>query len=95
MVAVKKPNKLRVLFNRMKLTKQLMAKTTTSIRRQLRQIYDHYNWLRMYAVIKLARGEFQQRLDKYIKGISGTLANITYRQDEAENAQILYPVQFH
>ena len=68
---------------------------TTFMGRQLRQIYDHYNWLRMYAVIKLARGEFQQRLDKYIKGISGTLTNITYRQAEVENAHILYPIQFH
>ena len=49
----------------------------------------------MYVVIKLARGEFQQRLDKYIKGISATLANITYRPSVVENAQILYLIQFH
>ena len=45
--------------------------------------------------MKLARGEFQRRLHKYIKGISATLANITYRPSEVENAQILYPIQFH
>ena len=57
---------------------------TTFIGRQLRQIYDLYKWLRMYFLIKFARREFQERLDKYIKGISGTLANITYRQAELE-----------
>ena len=49
----------------------------------------------MYFVSKLARREFQQRLDKYIKRISDTLANITYRHPEMENSHILYPIQFH
>ena len=48
----------------------------------------------MYFVNKLARGEFQQKLDKYIKGISGTLASITYRQAEVEFFEILFHYQW-
>ena len=48
----------------------------------------------MYFLIKFARREFQERLDKYIKGISGTLANITYRQAEVEFPQILFHIQW-